>query len=105
MIRREQLIPGKMYTLCGKQNSFPIPIYVGSFGEETKITKTEFLWPLESFVFLEMQQSKLISYPDEPWFIIKILKSTGLIGWIYIHDDDFAACGISFAFAKDLSKP
>lgn len=105
MLKREQLIPGKMYTLCGRNNSFPISMYVGAFGEETELSSTAILWPLESFVFLEMQQSKLISYPDEPWFMLKILNKAGIIGWIYIHDDDFAACEIGFAFAKDLSKP
>jgi len=105
MITREQLIPGKMYTLCGKDNSFPISMYVGTFVSELELTTVTFLWPLQSFVFLEMVRSQLISYPNEPWFMLKILTDNGIIGWIYVHDDDFKAASISFDYAKDLSKP
>lgn len=105
MLRRDQLIPGKMYTLWGRKNTFPISMYVGTNIDELLLMDTTLLWPLEAFVFLGMQQSKLISYPDEPWFLLNIINRSGIVGWIYVHDEDFAACQIGFNHAKDLSKP
>ena len=100
MLSRKDLVPGKMYTLYGKVKKLqPIAIYKkpwASGNPDSTIPYKDRLYPRQPFVYIDSQICALADGPDDPWYEMKILTGDGLIGYIQVHDDDFAGMYVGF---------
>lgn len=96
MISGKELVPGKMYTFCGKKNVSSWTLYSKCPSMETAQIVTNLLWPLEPFVFLKRISSDIRYNEDDNMYNYMILTGTGVLGWLCLHDDDLKAFGISF---------
>lgn len=101
----KDLVPGKLYTFWGKQNTHPWLLYTKrqtlnylKKDDPTPVSIT--LWPLEAFVFLERIPSELAFDKDDDIFDYKLLTSSGEVGWICLHEDDLNALKICFRECK-----
>lgn len=102
MLKRTELQPGKLYTLCGATNFHPIPIFQDLPLAEGADPVFALLYPLEPFVFIEYKLSDAATSEFDPWFAYRILTRSGIVGWLHIHDDDFEALEMGFkAYSKN----
>jgi hypothetical protein len=98
-----QLIPGKLYTFCGKNNKGVWPLFAFRPTPTFDYKVVSRLYPLEPFVFLERLPSDYRQDEDDQLYDYKILTTKGEILWLNIHDHDLAASFIGFReFTGDL---
>jgi hypothetical protein len=105
MLTRKELEPGKMYRFAGRVRKLsPLAIYKKPWSTNDRdsiLPYKERLYPLEPFVYLESALCSLAAASDDPWYEIKILTGTGVVGYIQVHDDDFQGMNIGFEHWTD----
>lgn len=101
-IKGSNLVPGKLYTLCGNSKSYTgtWPAYHNRPKLNQKNNAVNHplypLYPLEPFVFLERLMSDFRYSDSDPMYDYKILTCNGTICWLSLHDDDLRVFGIYF---------
>lgn len=97
-VKGSNLVPGKLYTLCGSTSPAigTWPAYHNRPELNHKTSGVTALYPLEPFVFLERIMSNFRYNDNDPMYDYKILTCNGMICWLSLHDDDLKVFGIHF---------
>ena len=108
-LKGKDLVPGKLYTFWGRNNTFSWSIFnerptLMFFNRPNALDLVVKLFPLETFVFLERQESDLRFNPEDQLYDYKIITSGGYVGWMSLHDDDLEYMKISFRECKTHKK-